>query len=221
MVTRRRLVGKPPAVKQATPGASGVSGTLLSPNAAALKNSPSTRPTPAAPASTPSSSDRRQNALLRHTRHQRRRVVPVGTSSGALMFDYNQPCKRTESVDLPINTTTVTDGQHTLKVTVEDAAQNRASSTTARSRPRTRPPTPPRRRSSHRARCSPARPSPPIPAHGRRPPEPGASPTATSGGLRRPGQQLHRHRWGTERELHPGAQRRRRHATRCRECHRQ
>ena len=40
------------------------------------------------------------------------------------MFDYNQPCKQSESVDLPINTTTVADGQHTLKVTVEDAAQN-------------------------------------------------------------------------------------------------
>ena len=50
--------------------------------------------------------------------------VPVGTSSGALMFDYNQPCKTSESVDLPINTTTVADGKHTLKVTVEDAAQN-------------------------------------------------------------------------------------------------
>src|ERR1019366_8218597 len=39
-------------------------------------------------------------------------------------FDASQPCKQSESVDLPINTATLTDGQHTLKVAVEDAAQN-------------------------------------------------------------------------------------------------
>ena len=50
--------------------------------------------------------------------------VAVGASAGALMFDSNQPCKQSESVDLPINTALVTDGQHTLKVTLEDAAGN-------------------------------------------------------------------------------------------------
>ncbi len=45
-------------------------------------------------------------------------------AAGALMFDYSQPCKSSESVDLPIETASITDGQHTLKVTVEDAAQN-------------------------------------------------------------------------------------------------
>jgi Ig domain of plant-specific actin-binding protein len=48
----------------------------------------------------------------------------VGNSGGVLMFDYSQPCRPSESVDIPINTALVTDGQHTLKVTVEDAAQN-------------------------------------------------------------------------------------------------
>ncbi|MFZ1153869.1 MAG: hypothetical protein WAN93_03080, partial [Solirubrobacteraceae bacterium] len=48
----------------------------------------------------------------------------LGKSNGALMFDHAQPCKQSESVDLPINTATLADGQHTLKVTVEDAAQN-------------------------------------------------------------------------------------------------
>jgi hypothetical protein len=50
--------------------------------------------------------------------------APVGESDGALMFDASQPCPQSESVDLPINTTGLADGQHTLKVTVEDAAQN-------------------------------------------------------------------------------------------------
>jgi len=48
----------------------------------------------------------------------------IGNSGGALMFDYSQPCRPSESVDIPINTASVADGQHTLKVTVEDAAQN-------------------------------------------------------------------------------------------------
>lgn len=50
--------------------------------------------------------------------------VAVGSSSGALMFDYQQPCKQSETVDIPVNTTTLSDGAHTLKVTVTDAAQN-------------------------------------------------------------------------------------------------
>jgi hypothetical protein len=48
----------------------------------------------------------------------------IGNSAGTLMFDYSQPCRPSESVDIPINTASVADGQHTLKVTVEDAAQN-------------------------------------------------------------------------------------------------
>jgi hypothetical protein len=50
--------------------------------------------------------------------------VAVGVSAGALMFDSSQPCKQSESVDVPVNTAAVPDGQHTLKVTVSDAAQN-------------------------------------------------------------------------------------------------
>ncbi len=52
------------------------------------------------------------------------KCTEVGNSGGALMFDYSQPCRPSESVDIPVNTTQVADGQHTLKVTVEDAAQN-------------------------------------------------------------------------------------------------
>ncbi len=50
--------------------------------------------------------------------------VAVGSSSGALMFDYVQPCLQSETVDIPVNTTTLSEGAHTLKVIVTDAAQN-------------------------------------------------------------------------------------------------
>ncbi len=49
----------------------------------------------------------------------------VGTyANGSLEFEELQPCKQSEVVDLPVNTTTLSDGGHTLKVTVTDAGQN-------------------------------------------------------------------------------------------------
>ncbi len=55
--------------------------------------------------------------------------VPVGTdpASGALMFDYQQPCPPAESVDVPISTTGLQDGRHELRVNVIDAAGNEAT----------------------------------------------------------------------------------------------
>jgi hypothetical protein len=51
--------------------------------------------------------------------------VPVGTdASGALMFDFAQPCPATEVVDVPIPTAGLPDGSHALAVTVTDAARN-------------------------------------------------------------------------------------------------
>ncbi|MGA9313234.1 MAG: hypothetical protein WBV77_01265 [Solirubrobacteraceae bacterium] len=52
------------------------------------------------------------------------RCVPIGQSGDALMFDHSQPCRTSESVAVPVNTATLSNGAHTLKVTVEDAAQN-------------------------------------------------------------------------------------------------
>jgi 5-hydroxyisourate hydrolase-like protein (transthyretin family) len=52
------------------------------------------------------------------------RCVAVGASGGALMFDHSQPCRSSESVDVPVDTATVPDGQHALKVIVHDAAGN-------------------------------------------------------------------------------------------------
>ena len=52
------------------------------------------------------------------------RCAAVGLDAGALMFDASQPCKQNENVDIPVETTSLHDGQHTLKVTVTDAAGN-------------------------------------------------------------------------------------------------
>ena len=69
------------------------------------------------------------------------KCVPVGTdtASGALMFSYQQPCPPSQTLDIPVRTTTFVDGAYELKVTVTNAAQNPATvlrrtirSTTAR-----------------------------------------------------------------------------------------
>jgi hypothetical protein len=54
------------------------------------------------------------------------KCVPVGTdtASGALMFDHQQPCPQSQTLDIPVRTTTFVDGAHELKVTVTNAAQN-------------------------------------------------------------------------------------------------
>ncbi|MGH2891948.1 MAG: hypothetical protein ACRDPM_01585 [Solirubrobacteraceae bacterium] len=54
------------------------------------------------------------------------KCVPVGTDpgSGALMFDYQQPCLTSEMIDAPVPTQGVPDGSHELAVTVTDAAGN-------------------------------------------------------------------------------------------------
>jgi hypothetical protein len=54
---------------------------------------------------------------------------PAGTdsSSGALIFDYQQPCPTSEQLDIPVDTTKLTDGAHDLQVIVEDAAENAAT----------------------------------------------------------------------------------------------
>ncbi len=55
--------------------------------------------------------------------------VPVGANptTGALMFDYQQPCPQVESVDVPVPTTALQDGRHELTVKVTDAAGNAAT----------------------------------------------------------------------------------------------
>lgn len=112
---------------EATPSGSGIGGTLLSPNAEGTAELTFTAADSGGPgvylvivqidgktvySGTPNSNGGK--------------CAPVGTSGGALMFDYSQPCLASESVDLPINTTSLPNGQHTLKVLVQDAAGNSA-----------------------------------------------------------------------------------------------
>lgn len=54
------------------------------------------------------------------------KCVPVGTdaATGALMFDWQQPCLPSENVDIPVPTARQPDGTHELSVTVTDAARN-------------------------------------------------------------------------------------------------
>ncbi len=207
----------------ATPGASGVSGTLLSPNARGTQELTFDATDPGGPGVYAVTAQIDGKTLYSGTPDTNGGAcVPVGTSSGALMFDYNQPCKTSESVDLPINTATVADGQHTLKVTVEDAAQNSSvvydSTITTDNAPvddlgadghRTEPGV--RRRGPFHASRRVVR------AHGSRE----HRLRLPVGGLRRPGQQLHSHRRSTERQLHPGAKRCRRHLALRGECQRQ
>jgi hypothetical protein len=54
------------------------------------------------------------------------RCVPAGfdRTTGAWMFDWQQPCPASEVVDLPIATAGLPDGSHRLTVTIADAAEN-------------------------------------------------------------------------------------------------
>ena len=109
----------------ATPAATGVGGTLLSPNARGTQELAFTATDAGGPGvynTTVQVDGKTLYSGIPDTNGGA--CVPVGSSGGVLMFDYSQPCRQSESVDVPIDTTSVPDGQHTLKVTVEDAAQN-------------------------------------------------------------------------------------------------
>jgi hypothetical protein len=72
------------------------------------------------------------------------KCVPVGTDAGtgALMFDYQQPCLTSEVVDAPVPTAGLPDGPHELAVTVTDAAHNSSTvvdQTITTSNPQTTP----------------------------------------------------------------------------------
>ena len=108
-----------------TPAASGIGGTLLSPSARGTQELTFTASDPGGPGVYAVSAQVDGKTVYSGTPDNNGgECLPVGSSGGALMFDYSQPCRASESVDLPINTASVADGQHALKVTIEDAAQN-------------------------------------------------------------------------------------------------
>jgi hypothetical protein len=109
----------------ATPSASGIGGTLLSANARGVQELAFTASDPGGPGVYLVTAQVDGKSLYSGTPDSNGgKCSSVGSSGGALMFDYSQPCRPSESVDIPINTASLADGQHTLKVTVEDAAQN-------------------------------------------------------------------------------------------------
>ncbi len=112
---------------EATPTGSGIGGTLLSPSAEGTAELTLTATDPGGPGVyLVTVQIDGKNAYAGTPNNNGGKCVPVGTSDGALMFDYNQPCPASESVGLPINTTNLADGQHTLKIVVQDAAGNSA-----------------------------------------------------------------------------------------------
>ena len=109
----------------ATPAATGITGTLLDPAASGTRdvtftatdaNGPGVYTVDATIDGTPVYSGTPDT--------NSGDCASVGSESGALMFDYQQPCKQSENVDLPVDTTALLDGTHTLKITVTDAAGN-------------------------------------------------------------------------------------------------
>jgi hypothetical protein len=108
-----------------TPTAAGITGTLLDPGARGSEELTFTASDPQGPGVYAVTAQVDGQTLYSGTPNNNGgKCSPVGESDGALMFDASQPCPASESVDLPINTTSLTDGPHTLKVTVEDAATN-------------------------------------------------------------------------------------------------
>jgi hypothetical protein len=109
----------------ATPAASGFGGTLLSPNAQGTQELTFLASDPGGPGVYLVTAQIDGKTIYSGTPDNNEgRCIPIGETGSTLMFDHSQPCRASESVDLPINTTALANGQHTLKVTIEDAAEN-------------------------------------------------------------------------------------------------
>ena len=107
-----------------SPAASGFSGSLLSPDAHGTADLAFTATDPNGPGVYRVTVQIDGNTVYSATPNTNQgQCAPVGTdpTTGALMFDWQQPCLQTETVDLPIDTTALADGQHELKVIVTDA----------------------------------------------------------------------------------------------------
>ena len=70
--------------------------------------------------------DRRQAGVRRDAEHAVGQVRPVRHRPGdrRVRWAWQQPCPRSQSVDLTVRTTTLRDGPHELKVTVQNAARD-------------------------------------------------------------------------------------------------
>jgi hypothetical protein len=110
-----------------SPAATGFSGTLLSPDAHGTADVAFTATDPNGPGVYNVTVQIDGNTVYSATPNTNQgECAPAGTdaTTGALMFDWQQPCLQTETVDIPVDTTALADGQHELKVVVTDAAHN-------------------------------------------------------------------------------------------------
>ena len=109
----------------ATPAANGFGGTLLNPNAQGTQELTFSATDPGGPGVYLVTAQIDGKTVYSGTPDNNEgRCIPIGETGGTLIFDHAQPCRASESVDLPVNTATLANGQHTLKVTIEDAAEN-------------------------------------------------------------------------------------------------
>jgi hypothetical protein len=112
----------------ATPTGTGFAGTLLSPGASGTADLTFTAQDPDGPGVYRVIVDLDGTQVYQGTPDTNGgRCASIGTNaSGVGEFLYAQPCKQDVAVDVPIETTRFADGQHQLKVTVQDAAGNTA-----------------------------------------------------------------------------------------------
>jgi hypothetical protein len=110
-----------------SPAASGFGGSLLSPDAYGTADVSFTAGDPGGPGVYNVTVKLDGNPVYDATPDtESGHCVAVGTdsASGALMFDYQQPCPTSEFVDVPVDTSALPDGEHQLVATVTDAAAN-------------------------------------------------------------------------------------------------
>jgi hypothetical protein len=110
-----------------SPGASGFAGSLLSPDATGTADVSFTATDPGGPGIyTVTAALDGHDIYAATPNNNSGHCVAVATdsASGALMFDWQQPCPTSDFLDIPVDTTGLAVGPHQLTISVTDAAQN-------------------------------------------------------------------------------------------------
>ena len=109
-----------------TPTGTGFAGSLLAPNASGTASLTFSAHDPEGPGVYRVTVDVDGSVVYQGTPEANGgRCASVGSyASGVSEFLYPQPCKREVAVDVPVNTSKLSNGSHQLKVTVGDAADN-------------------------------------------------------------------------------------------------
>jgi hypothetical protein len=112
----------------ATPAGTAFAGSLLAPNASAIADLTFNAKDPGGPGVYRVFVDVDGSAVYQGTPESNGgRCASIGEyASGVSEFLYAQPCKQEVAVDVPVDTSKLTNGSHQLKVTVQDAAANSA-----------------------------------------------------------------------------------------------